>query len=92
MLVPLKVSAPAATVTPPEPLIPPEKVVEALVRVRVSPPRATTPEPDRVMIDAPALVPEMSKTPLTSTSEESAIEPVPVNAKPAPDATSVWPV
>ena len=74
----MKASAPAATVTPPEPLMPPEKTVEALVSVRVSAPRFTTPEPDRVTIEAPAVVPVMSKVPKSATLAESAIEPVPV--------------
>ena len=47
-------------------------------------PKVTTPTPapllDKVLIDAPALVPEISKVPLAATPLEFAMLPVPVNA------------
>ena len=70
----------------------PEKSDEASVSVRVSAPRLTTPDPDRVMIEAPALVPEISNVPLSATSDESAMEPVPVSSRLAPESIRVTPV
>ena len=75
---PVRVSVPAATVTSPEPPITPLKVVEALLRVRVWPPRLTIPFPVNVTMEAPAVVPEMSKKPLSVTTLELAMPPVPV--------------
>ena len=75
---------PPVRVTPPLPPIAPEKAVEALVRVSVCAPRATLPEPDRVLIEAPDVVPEISKMPLSVTPLDEAILPVPVSASVPP--------
>ena len=70
----------------------PSKVSKAPVRVRVCAPSTTLPVPDRLVTDAPAVVPEMSKVPFTHGSSESAIEPVPIRARVAPASTRVRPV
>ena len=70
----------------------PAKVPEALVSVRVWAPSETPPAPVRVVIAAPAVVPEMSKTPLSITFEELAIEPAPVSKKTPAASMVVVPV
>jgi len=100
VLTPVRVSVPAAMVrlpnVPPESppsAITPEKVPLALVRVRVWPPSATAPEPDRLMIEALIRAPEVSNVPFAITPEELAIEPVvPPRASVAPVLMVVDPV
>jgi len=62
------------------PLITPAKVSAALVMVRVLLPSTTEPEllPDRLMIEAPDVVPLISKVALLIRLLEVAMEPVPV--------------
>ena len=91
-MVPLRVSFPPVMTRPPAPSIAPSKVVEALVRVRYLLPRVTRPLPERVTIDAPRLVPEMSNVPLSTTSDDWAIDPVPVRISSAPALVVVRPV
>ena len=98
MLAPVSVSVPPAIVRPP-PVPPkppsaimPENVPDALVSVSVCAPSETPPAPDKVMIDAPAVVPKISNWPLSITFEESAIEPVPFSRKAAPGSIVVVPV
>ena len=68
--------------------ITPLKVVLAAVIMRVLDPSLTLPTPapllDKVLIDAPALVPEISKVPLAATLLEVAMLPVPLKAKVPP--------
>ena len=74
--------------TIPPSAITPLKVVLALLSVRVWAPSLTLPTPapllDKVLIDAPALVPEISKVPLAATLLEVAMLPVPLKAKVPP--------
>ena len=74
--------------TIPPSAITPLKVVLALLSVRVWAPSLTLPTPapllDKVLIDAPALVPEISKVPLAATLLEVAILPLPLKAKVPP--------
>ena len=70
----------------------PEKVSVALVSVRVCAPSETPPEPFSVVIEAPAVVPEMSREPLSITFEESAIEPVPLRFREPAASIVVTPV
>ena len=89
---PLRVSVPPETVRPPVPPMTPPKVVEPAVIVSVCAPSETPPVPDRVLIDAPAEVPEMSNVPLSATPEEVAMLPVPMRARVAPLLMLVAPV
>ena len=72
---------PVATVKPPSSLMLPEKVLLALVMVRALLPKAILPSPTKVIIEAPALVGEISKVPYTVTDSELAIEPLPERIK-----------
>ena len=92
VLVPLSVSVPPLTVTPPEPAMTPPKVSLALVSVRVLPPRATLPLPASDWIDAPLVVAEMSKVPLSVTLDDAAILPLPDRARVPSLPTLVAPV
>ena len=58
----------------------------------VASPSATSADPASVLIVAPPVVREMSNTPLATTADEVAIEPVPLSASPAPEAINVAPV
>ena len=84
------------TLVIPPSAITPLKVVLALLSVRVWAPSLTLPTPapllDKVLIDAPALVPEISKVPLAATLLEVAMLPVPVNASVVLAPTVVAPV
>ena len=70
----------------------PANVVEPAATVSACAPSATLPEPIRVAIEAPVVVCEMSKVPLSKTTAEVAIEPVPLSASVAPPPISVSPV
>ena len=90
---PVSVSVPAATVKPPAPLMSPEYEPLAWVSVRSLPAAVTTlPLPDSVLIDAPLVVALMSNVPLSATPLDAAIEPLPLRASFAPEATLVAPV
>ena len=78
------------------PLVPeitPAKVSAALVMVRVLLPNTTEPEllPDRPMMEAPEVVPLISKVALLIRLLEVAMEPVPVKDR-VPADTVVLPV
>ena len=98
---PFSVSVPFAIVRPPPaPPMTPLKVPFgppwALVRVSVWPPSATEPVPFKVVMLAPAVVPEMSNVPLSVTPEldapkELAMLPVPLRARVAPAPILVVP-
>ncbi len=90
-LTPERVSVPPPTISDPAPKMSPEKVPAASVRVRVSAPSRTRPWPERLTIEAPAVVPEMSKRPLSLTPAEWAIEPLPRSARVAPGLMVVRP-
>ena len=70
----------------------PLKVVLALESVSVLLPKATVPAPDKVTIDAPEVVPEISNVPLAATLDDDAIAPEVLSAKVAPLLTIVAPV
>ena len=102
---PVKVLTPVRVWTPPAirrlPPVPPPappsartpaKPVEPAVIWSRCAPRSTVPAPVRVVIDAPADVWEMSKTPLSSTTADEATDPVPASDRLAPLETSVVPV
>ena len=76
---------------PPVPPMLPEKVLAAWVSVSVWLPNATLPAPDRVWIDAPALVPDRSNVPASATPEELAIDPLPASASVVPAPMVVAP-
>ena len=92
MLAPLSVSLPAVSVSPP-PVLPitPEYVLDAFVSVRVRAPSVTPPAPDSVAIEAPEVVPEISKVPASATPLDVAIEPE-VNSANVPALIVVAPV
>ncbi len=94
MFVPVRVSVPPERVRLPfVPEITPEKVsLAAAVRVKVSPPRVTDPEPDRLLIEVPALVSEMSKVPLSATPEDWEMDAPFSSPSSAPASMVVWPV
>ena len=69
-------------IRPPEPPISPPNVPAALVSVSVWLPSVTMPAPDRFLIEAPAVVAEMSKVPLSITPLELAMLPAPDRASP----------
>ena len=71
---------PAKMRLPLAPLITPAKVSAPLLMVRVLLPRTAEPEllPDRLMMEAPEVVPLISKLALLMMLLELAIEPVPV--------------
>ena len=80
-MVPDNVSVPLPlTVSAPEPEMTPEKVPAPAVSVSVSVPRVTPPAPDSVLIEAPAVVAEISKVPASATPLDVAIEPEPDSA------------
>ncbi len=79
-------------VRPPAPEMSPEKAETAPVKVRVLDPNATLPLPDSVTIEAPAVVPEMSKVPSSATPEDWATEPVPESFRSALPSMVVAPV
>ena len=83
---------PPLTTVPPVPEISPAKVVLPLLNVRVCAPKVTPPLPDKVTMDAPLVVPEISKVPLLTTSEDVATLPVPVKAKVEDELIFVVPV
>ena len=85
------VSAPPVPPLRPPSAITPAKVSLALVRVSAWPPSATVPLPDRLVIDAPDVVPEMSNAPLAATAL-ALIDPAPANARVAPVSIVVSPV
>ncbi len=70
----------------------PSKVPVAAVSVRVLAPRLTNPEPETVLIEVPLVVREMSKVPLSTRSEESAIDPAVFSERVAPASMVVSPV
>ena len=70
----------------------PANVVEPAAIVSPFAPSATLPPPVRVAIEAPTVVWEMSKLPLSNTPAEEAIEPVPLSANVAPMPVKVPPV
>src|SRR6185503_15803454 len=70
---------------PPAPPMTPAKLPDALVRVSVLVPRATLPEPDKVLMNAPELVPEISKVPLSTTPLDEAMLPAPASASVPPE-------
>jgi hypothetical protein len=79
-------------VNPPVPLMAPENPPPALLSVSVLPPKVTVPPPDRLPIDAPAVVPWMSNVPLSATFEVPEILPVVVTFNAAPLPMVVAPV
>ena len=83
---------PALSVRPPVPPMIPAKVSLAAVSVRVLVPSVTAPLPDNVLIEAPAVVPEISKVPLSATPLEAAILPEPVSASVEPELMLLAPV
>ncbi len=91
---PVSVSLPVVSVTPPLPEITPAKVPVADVTVSVLLPRSTWPPlPVRLTMEVPPLVsPEMLKVPSSATSALSAIEPVPLSASVAPKSIVVTPL
>ncbi len=91
MLAPPRVCVPPATTTPPSPEIAPSKPLLPAVNVSVLLPSATLPPPDSVVIDAPFVVPEMSRTPSFTTPLDAAMLPVPCSAS-VPAAIVVVPV
>jgi len=64
-------------------------VLLPLVIVRVLPAILTPPAPDKVVIDAPVVVGEISKVPFTVTNVELAIEPLPERIKVASELITV---
>ena len=76
----------------PVPEVTPAKVVLPAVIVSALLPSRVEPLPDRVLIEAPVVVPVMSNTPLAATPEEVATLPVPVSARVAPELIVVAPV
>jgi hypothetical protein len=67
-------------------------VVLAFVTVKVLPAAFTEPAPDKLAIDAPAVVDRISKVPATAISEDAATAPLPLNFKVAPLLMVVMPV
>src|SRR5271166_2155109 len=93
LLVLVKVSAPASTVTPPAPLMTPLKVVApAFDRMTELPPSLTVPEPPRALIVTSFLAPLISNAPLSVTFDDEAMLPVPVIDSVAPVLIVVAPV
>ena len=80
-MIPDSVSVPPVTERPPLPAMMPAKVVAPLLIVSVLVPSVTAPLPDNVLIEAPAVVPEISKVPLSATPLEAAMLPEPLSAK-----------
>jgi hypothetical protein len=88
----LSVLVPTITLKPPAPVITPPKVLTALVRVRVLPPRVTVPLPKRSVTDAPEVVWLMSNVPKAAMLEELAIDPPAESASVAPGLIVVVPL
>jgi len=86
----VSVVAVPSTMSPPEPAITPEKMPAPAVSVRVSVPRVTPPVPDSVVIEA--AVAEISKVPLSTTPELSAMLPPTPSARVSPEPMVVVPV
>ena len=80
MLVPERVWVPDTKVRlPPVPLTEPLKLsLLAAVSDNDFPPRLTEPAPAKLLMLAPEVVPLISKVPVAVTTEESAMEPLPV--------------
>ena len=70
----------------------PEKLPEALVRVKVCVPKLTSPLPSNDRINAPVVVAEISNIPLLTRPLELAMLPVPPKAKVTPLLIVVRPV
>ena len=84
MLLPVSTSLPPANVKPPVPPMLPAKLPDAFESVSVWAPSATVPPatPERLAIVAPAVVPEISKTPAAPprlTPLDAAMLPVPLS-------------
>ncbi len=92
LLVLVRVSVPPEILRPPLPVMWPEKLPLAAVRVRVSEPRVTAPDPERVLIEVPEMVWEMLKVPLSTNPEESLMAPSPMSVSLAPGSILVRPV
>ena len=67
-------------------------MVLAFVMVKVLPAAFTDPAPDKLTIDAPAVVDRISNVPATAISEDAATEPPPLNFRVAPLLMVVMPV
>ena len=81
-LTPVKVSVPVVRVTPPVPDKTPVKLSLAFEMVKVLLPSRPLPAPDRLLIDAPLVVPEISNVPPSAIATALlAIEPVPLKDK-----------
>ena len=72
--------------------MPPENVPDAVVSVKDLPPSVTAPPPDKLVIEAPIVLPEISNVPLSATPDDDAIAPLPFNASVAPELIDVAPV
>jgi hypothetical protein len=92
VFMPLSMLVPAITLKPPAPVITPPKVLTALVRVRVLPPKVTVPLPERSVTDAPEVVWLMSNVPEAAMLEELAIDPPAESASVALELIVVVPV
>src|SRR6185503_10500288 len=91
-LLPVSVAVPPETIKPPAPSVAPSKLPLALVSVKLFAPSATVPLPVNVVIEAPAVVPEISNVPLLATPLDAATLPAPDRASVLPLSTVVAPV